>query len=543
MGKVMSIFCGGGKASVYNIKEVNSSFATASLDIMYTDKNRNKSDIPQEVVERAIPSIFNVPIVCNWDPEAREIGGHDMEVIKDKDGNMRVRNMTDPCGVITDHTKFSFQIKKDENGVEHNYLVADGVVLWKRQDVYDYIVNDLNGIVPHSMEIEVKSGRKNKETGYYEVEDFEFTALCLLGNATPCFEGSQLKLYSASSMKDEIAEMMHELKECYSMIASAESAVVNTNTPTEGGDKMTEEKMKLIQEFGIDADSLDFSVEDLSVEELRAKFEEMKNAETDTTSEDAADEQGATSVEEAASEDTADTAAFELNTNVERQVRDAIAAEKVHYDWGDMPKYFFMDFDADTQEVYAEASDDWALYGFKYTMNGDNVVIDWESKTKKKYAIVDFDEGDTPRPNTSSAVFSTLATVIAAAVQSKDETSGKLNELTEKYSAAETELADLRAYKAQAESDQRTEAAQAVFALFTDLNGAEAFEALRAEVEEDNSKYSADALEEKCFAIRGRLGTPAKFSLNEKPAKIKVEKNDDTDNTPYGGVVEKYAGE
>lgn len=543
MGNVMSIFCDDGNVSVYNIKEVNSSFATASLDIMYTGNNRNKSNIEQEVIEAAIPTLFNTPIVCNYDAEAREIGGHDMEVMKDKDGNISVRNLTVPCGVITDHTKVSFKVKEDKDGVEHNYLVADGVVLWKRQDVYDHIVNDLGGVVPHSMEIEVKSGEKNEDTGYYDVKDFEFTALCLLGNATPCFEGSQLKLYSASSMKDEIAEMMQELKECYSLITSADDAAVNNNTPTEGGDMMTDEKMKLIQEFGIDADSLDFSVEDLSVDELRAKFEELKSSESEDASGVADSEQSDDAGDGADANGDSDTASFELNTNVERQIREAISAEVVHYDWGDMPKYFFMDFDAETQEVYAESAEDWTLYGFKYTMNGDNVIVDWDSKTKKKYAIVNFDEGDIPRPNTSSAVFSTLAAVIASAVQSKDEATVKAEELSTKYSAVEAELTELREYKAQAESNLRTEAAEAVFAQFADLNGAEAFETLRAEVEEDNAKYSADALEEKCFAIRGRLGTPAKFSLNEKPAKIMIEKIDDTDNAPYGGVVEKYSGE
>lgn len=543
MGKVMSVFCNGATASVYNIKEVNSSFATASLDIMYTGKNRNKSDISRCSIERAIPTIYNVPIVCNWNPEDREIGGHDMEIVKDSDGIMHVRNMTVPCGVITDHTKFSFQVKEDENGVEHEYFVADGVVLWKRQDVYEYIVKDLGGVVPHSMEIDVKSGEKNDETGYYEVEDFEFTALCLLGNATPCFEGSQLKLYSASSLKDDISKMMHELKECYSLITSADDAAVNTNISTEGGDMMTEEKMKLIQEFGIDVESLDFSVEDLSVDELRTKFEEMKNAETETATEDAQAENTNETTDTDTADETANAASFELNSNIERQIIDAVKAEVVHYDWGDMPKYFFLDYDADASEVYAEATEDWTLYGFKYTMNGDNVVIDWESKTKKKYAIVNFDEGDAPRPNTSSAVFSAITPVIESAIQSRDEATEKFNEISEKYSAAEEELESLRAYKAQIEDAGRTEAAEAVFAQFSDIAETEAFVALRNEVSENNSKYSAEALEEKCYAIRGRLGTRANFALENKSTKIMLDKQDSAGDTPYGGVVEKYAGE
>lgn len=39
-----------------------------------------------------------------------------------------------------------------------------------------------------------------------------------------------------------------------------------------------DEKNKLMAEFGLTADMLDFSIEDFSVEELRAKFEAMKNS-------------------------------------------------------------------------------------------------------------------------------------------------------------------------------------------------------------------------------------------------------------------------
>ena len=107
MNKHMSVFCDSGAVSVYNVKEVNSSFAVGSLDIMYTGKNPNKSDISRDVVEAALPTLYNVPIVCNWDPDAREIGGHDVDFVREYDGSVRMRNLTVPCGVVTDHTKIS----------------------------------------------------------------------------------------------------------------------------------------------------------------------------------------------------------------------------------------------------------------------------------------------------------------------------------------------------------------------------------------------------------------------------------------------------
>ena len=48
-----------------------------------------------------------------------------------------------------------------------------------------------------------------------------------------------------------------------------------------------------------------------------------------------------------------------------------------------------------------------------------------------------------------------------------------------------------------------------------------------------------ETLEEKCFAIRGRNGTAAKFSHEPKTPKLPVEKHD-TEPEPYGGLFAKY---
>lgn len=548
MNKVLNIFCDAESTSVYNIREINSSFAVATLDVMYTGQNPNGSNIPREAVEAAIPTLPNVPIVCNYDPDSKEIGGHDIEFVSDDDGNVHIRNLTVPCGVVTDHTKFYFEKKKDKHGVEHEYFVADGVILWKRQEVYDYIINDLGGVVPHSMEINVTDGAKNRTTGYYDINSFEFSALCLLGSVRPCFEGSKITVYQDESvrneLKDKVAEMMSELKECYSMIAPAIDAVDNnTIHSTKGGDVMSEEITKLAEEFGIDVNALDFSLEGMSVDDVRKKFEEMTSDNSNSTDSD--DENGG-------SEGGADDGEkFELNRQIERSLYEAVSAEKVSYDWGDMPKYYLEDFDTEKGEVYVMATEDWNLYGFKYAMDGDNVVIDWDSRARKKYAIVDFDEGTTAQ-NTVASVFSAMSEVIIAArgesaafAEQVASMNQKIEDMTAKYDAVSAEVTELREYKSNAENDIRNEMIEGVLSEFAELSGVEAFDDLKASLEKDNTLYTKDALEEKCFAILGRVKATTKFSAEVKAPKIHVDKIDDTDDVdekPYGGIVEKYAG-
>lgn len=552
MGRIMNVFCEGDDATLYNVREVNSSFAVASLDIMYTGKNPNMSNISRASVEDALPTLYNVPIVCNYDPELREIGGHDVEFMSDDDGNVSMRNLTVPCGVITDHTKFSFQNKKDKNGVEHEYLVADGVVLWKRQDVYEYITEDLGGVVPHSMEIDVLEGRKNKKTKYYDIDKFEFTALCLLGNVRPCFEGSQLQVYSATKLKDEISEMFDELKQCYSLIATAADAVDNNTThSSKGGDRMHDEEiMKLAEEFGIDVSTLDFSLEGMSVDDVRAKFEEITAATSDegVAGDEQADNADDTAsepesvVEETPTEDSAEN--FELNRNLYDNLYEALSAEKVHYDWGDMTKYWMVDFDADKTMIYAEDSADWKIYGFKYTMDGDNVVIDWESKSRMKWAIVEFDEGSKDVQNAASNVFSAMTSMVEEAMNKSTALQTELDGVNASFSELSAEVEDLRAYKASSEETMRANMVEAVFAMFDDLDGNETFEAFKQSVIDGTEQYDKDALEEKCYALRGRLAVPAKFSATQKTPKIQLddESNDNVVDKPYGGIVEKYSG-
>ncbi len=122
----------------------------------------------------------------------------------------------------------------------------------------------------------------------------------------------------------------------------------------------------------------------------------------------------------------------------------------------------------------------------------------------------------------------------------------------EKYQAAsdtiasmEKELGELRQFKAAtehaiAENERKSEAGR-IFAQFEDLSGVEAFEALKTEYDADCMKYEADALEEKCFAIRGRQGSASlKFSAPQKTPKLPIDRAGGVNKEPYGGVFEEY---
>ena len=503
-------------SGIGELKEKNASFDTGVLRVAYTGKNRNNSFISKEAYERCLPSIYNCPIVCNYDRDAGTIGAHDIEIVSDQDGNMRLVNTTQPVGVIPESARYWWEEIEDNSGV-HEYLCVDALI-WKRQEAYQKIKD--NCITAESMEISIQDGKM--VDGVYVIDRFEFTAFCLLGSAEPCFESAALEMFSCDDFKKQLADMMRELKESLSAAQPYEEGIdSHTKKYSEGGENALEQKNALMAEFGLTPEMLDFNIDDFDIEELRAKFEALK-AEAGGSSSDG--------------EATGDPSA---NFGLEGQFRDellcALENEKTETCWGTEPRYWFWDYDKDVSEVYATDSTDWNLYGFAYSMDGDHVVIDFDGKKRMKLSLVPFDEGESVNPMTG------MFTKMTERYSENDQQwAEKYRNVSDEMESMKSEIGSLRQFKSETENAIVQEKRDALFARFEDLNGIDEFEALR-----DNcTEYALDALEEKCYAIRGKHGVVAssKFSLEQatmKAPKLVIEKSD-RQAEPYGGVFAEY---
>lgn len=497
-------------SGIHDLVERNSSFDSGVLRVAYTGKNRNGSFISKETFEQCMPTIYNCPIVCRYDRDSGTIGSHDIEIVSNDDGGLKIVNATHPVGVIPESARLWWETIEDDSG-EHEYLCADALI-WKRQEAYSKIKED--GVTDESMEISVKDGELID--GVYVIKRFEFTAFCLLGSAPPCFESASLEVFSYDEFKKELAEMMQEFKETLKQEQPpAQTGVVNNLSYSEGGENVLDEKNALMAEYGLSSDMFDFNIDDFSVDELREKFEAMKNAASASAKPSAAN-------------------AFALEGQFREGVIAALSAEKIQTDWGEMSRYWFVDYDKDLSEVYCHDCEDWNLYGFSYAMNGDNVEISFDSKKRMKFAIVAFDEGEQP------AVFAEVFTQISKKYAENNAAwEEKLNSANEKYTALESEAKELRQFKADTEDAAQKAAIDNVFEKFTKLAGIEEFDTLRM----NHDGYTADTLEEKCYAIMGRNGIAAKFSC--EPAKApKLPVDGGTKRTasdePYGGVFAEY---
>jgi len=498
-------------SSLNSLCEVNSSFDTGILRIAYTGKNRNGSHISKEVFEKCIQTMYNCPIVCNYDREIDDLGGHDLEVVRDSKGNLKLINATVPVGVVPESSKYFWDIVEENDGSTKEYLCTD-VLIWKRQEAYEKLKND--GIVAQSMEITIKDGEMID--GVYTIYDFEFTAFCLLGeDHEPCFESAALSLFSYDEFKSQMAEMMSELRKTFTLTTpSLEDGNKHPlNLQKKGDEKVLDEKIALVAEYGLNIDDLDFSLEDITIEELREKFEAMK------------------ANEPAVDDPTQYTALYALSGQIDEEIHRALRAVTVERPWGEAPRYCMFDYDIALMELYChDLEDDWKLYGFKFAMNGDRVEIDFESKKRMKFAVVEFDEGEQAIPFADVFV-----NIVDRATANDTQWSEKYQAISDTVVSMESELGELRQFKTDTVKAAKDAEREEVFAQFEDLVGVEEFEVLKENCED----MDMDALQEKCFAIRGKRAVFTKASEPRSP-KFVVDKAKNQESSPYGDLFTKY---
>lgn len=509
MGRNMNITFSSG---ISDLVEYNSSFDTGVLRVAYTGKNRNNSFIAKNTFERCMKSIYNCPVVCRYDRDTDEIGSHDMEVVSTKDGDLKLVYLTQPVGVVPESARTWWMEFEEDDGAIHEYLCTD-VLLWKRQEAYQKIKDD--GITDESMEITVKDGQM--KDGVFVIDDFEFTAFCLLGTAEPCYESAALTVFSKDDFRSEFDEMLRDLKEATQMMQLSDEICINTNLK---GGTIQLDKHELMSQYGLTEDMIDFNLDDFSVEELAEKFEEIKatqNAEPDT------------------SEPTHNPENFALAEQFREELVNALSTETVETCFGEMARYWYVDYDAEAGMVYCYDGEDWKLYGLPFSMNGDNVVIDFNGKKRMKFAIVEFDEGEQPAP------FANVFSYVENVFKENDSTwSEKYSVATNEMTEIKAEVEELRQFKTGIETQQRNEAIDSLFAKFeAQLGDNESYR----ELKESHENFSIEEIEEKCYAMIGRAQA-LNFSFERKDTqgapKLVVERKDAKTEEPYGGLFTKY---
>ncbi len=505
-------------ASISDLEAMNQSFSRGRMKIAYHGRNNNGSHISKEAFEASLPSIYNRPIVAHYVAETDSIGGHDVAFVKNDDG-LFMYNVTEPVGVVPESAATWWEWVEEADGTMREYLCCD-ILLWKRQQAYAHL--EENRVTDESMEIEVLS-RHYDDNGEMHIDLFEFTAFCLLERDRPCFPSAGIELFSLDNCREQFSQMMEDFRREFSRVITASADDIDNQLFSKGGDReMNIEEM--MTQYGLSAEDVTFETEGLDMAELEMRFAQLRDAKQSNVPEA---EQPIESAPEAPApevEQSVEPEQQQFSLTVEQfmtELFSALYAEQMDDPWfgGTMSRYWYVDCDMQSNMVYAYDCMDDKLYGYPYVMNGDNVIIDFAAGKRMKFQYVEFDEG-----TSDTMVFACMRDLAQACKV--------------KFDALSVEKTELEKFKKNTLQEKLQAEQQRVFAAFEDLAGNDRYDALRANCGE----MTAEELEDKCFAIRGRLSTQ-KFSTSNPPEPIRLPIEGlkaPASDEPYGGIFAEY---
>lgn len=490
---------------------------------MAIGKNRNRSYIPKETVDNALSSMDFIPVVAHLKYDSKNnkyyVGGHDIEFVTDKDGYLIKRDLTVPFGCVLPNTA-SYEQVIEKDGTENIYLVCD-IIIWSGR--YPKLLeakysDDI--LFNQSIEIKIKKGEPwVEDNSYYHIKEMIFSAFCLLGKSDdtsseyhtePCFPSASVVSYEHD--KEVFEQMLQEfklaLKEHLSLVIKDE----DVTSDKEDGDMKY--KDNVIVDETVANDVVDTTAVDTTAD---AGAIEFANVESSMVSEPEVNQ----------------VADFKLMSNILDGLRNALREFKITSEGGyEYHRYYMVDVDFDKSEVYFYDKKDDGLYGAKYAVNGDVVSIDFETKTRKLYAIVDFED---TQPNEN--VFSAIVNANISLGDKNIELQKTIAAFEAKFKEYEVELDELRKFKENTIATEELAKKNAVFEKWSALlAGNEQFEALK----ENINNYTADELEKECKCVFADM----QFSVVGKDEskgmlEVKFIKTDE-ETAPYGGLVEKY---
>lgn len=525
-------------------------FIDVSIDVMHTGANLNKTSFTKDAIDKAVPTIRNTPIlgyvVDELDEEDKDFKGHEHELrITDKD--VKYVYAGQAYGVIPESCNPRWIVKDDGTGIEREYLRVDGLIWTKFSDPVDIFTRD--GTKNHSVELTDMACDPADKNGNVPVGSFKFDGCCILSTTDPKIQpamtGSCVTAnFSVEDITSQIRERLYEyqaLQQNYTaqnenlsdeekgdttpMNENEKNSVVTENTTTKNPEIETPPAENAVQEP--ETQTTENSVPAEGEGEAPATNNTIANADEGTT----APAENTAPTEEG---ESAASSEFTLTANQLRdEVYNALLEIQVPSRWDPecmIPKYWLTDIQ--DNEVIVTDSGTYQLMGIPYSMNGDNVVLEYENIKRKKVIYEDWDNGDV-MPGLIT-MFSTLTDKLVELSDSFTKAANEVSEIKPKLEAYQQAEAEAIAAADKAKRDE-------LFAMMDEKLGANAeYAALK-----ENTEIPYSDLETKCYALVGRQS--AEFSYvpnksNKGTVRFGVGGTQNGSDVAYGGLIEHYLG-
>ena len=526
-------------------------FIDVCIDVMHTGANRNRTSFTKDTINKAISSIANMPIlgyvVDELDDEEKDFKGHEHE-LRVTDNNVKYMYAGQAYGVIPESCNPRWIIKDDGTGTEREYLRVDGLIWTKFGDPVDIFTRDVTK--NHSVELtDMVCGPKDKD-GNTPVSSFKFDGFCILSTTDPKIQPAMIgscitAQFSVDDITSQIRERLYEyqaLQQNYSaqnenpsdeekgdikpMNENEKNTTVAENTVVDNPETVTPPAENAVQEPDVQTTENTTSAEGEG---------ETPAAENTVTNENEGEPAPTENTAPATEGEPAGVQEFTLTImQLTDEVSSILAEQKTPSKWDPeymVPRYWMNDIQ--DNEVIVMDYSTYKLMGIPYSMNGDNVVLDFENAKRKKVSYADWDEGEV-MPGTIAA-FTTLTDKIVELSDSFTKAANEVSEIKPKLEAYQQAEAEAIAAADKAKRDE-------LFSIMDEKLGAnEEYTALK-----ENKEISYADLETKCYALVGRRS--AEFSYvpntnNKGTVRFGVGGTQNgSDNAVYGGLMEHYLG-
>ena len=259
------------------------------LQACHTDLNVNGSNIDKSVMETALPSFSNRPIlgylhkvVTEENPEGQwEFYSHNMH----EDENGEIVYDEYPIGIIPESC--NAQLIYDEEK-EKTYCEVDGYIFEEYSRAAEVLERE--GECSVSVELSIRELSYDAKQKFLNIEDFWFSGITILGKTPdgkevkPGMQGSNIKLADFKAKNNsmfadyelKINELQERLNKLESTCFSIEEHTSALLSQKEGGDNDNMNKFEeLLAKYNKTIEDITFEYSDMSDEELEAKFAEL----------------------------------------------------------------------------------------------------------------------------------------------------------------------------------------------------------------------------------------------------------------------------
>jgi len=518
------------QASLVTTYEVDESFDNEKyikmrLRVCHDGVNPNNSKFTISDIDKARNSLKNIPILAHVINEGDELdfGGHDMALEEDKmnEGEYRIVYKEIPIGIVPESNNYTIEKYNDKNYVYVDCWIFRGYSNYAE----DIIERDKD--IKLSMEILVDAYYYDDRDKTYQITDFRYKGITLLGKKHGTGMEHAMGTIKSFSTEDidfmsrEVEELIAKLNKGHDSENKVDIYEAQKNVIKEGVD--LDEKMKLLEDYNLSVERLDFSIDDLDLEELKVKLEEFKSK--------------AENKDKSAEEDFALTGQL-----IEELVNNLASIETIESEWGQISRYIFVECDIDKQEVYFWDRNDWKLYGASFMRSGDAVKIDMETKQRMKFAIVPF-EGEIDSDFSLRSVFDDILEKATSLLEEKfNALQSEFETYKSQHITPESEVEELRQFKQNKLSEEYEAAVEAIFSIYEEeLANNEEFIALKS----NYSEMSTEDIEKECDAILGRQVRKQSQTFSKKTNKNIVAPKlpvhtPDRDVQVYGGIFSVY---